>query len=94
LYPFDRIVTVTLPKGQDSEGTYSVFGSKNKVPIRTQLCLFNFDAKKIGDYDLNGRVEKVEMANENKLYVVADEKLSIYSIDTSAKNRLEKIHEL
>lgn len=34
------------------------------------------------------------MANENKLYVVADEKLSIYSIDTSAKNRLEKIHEL
>lgn len=56
MYPFDRIVTVTLPKGQDSEGTYSVFGSKNKVPIKTQLCLFNFDAKKIGDYDLNGKV--------------------------------------
>lgn len=56
--------------------------------------MFNFDAKKIGDYDLNGRIDKVEMANENKLYVVADEKLSIYSIDTSAKNRLEKIHEL
>lgn len=56
--------------------------------------MFNFDAKKIGDYDLNGKIDKVEMANENKLYVVADEKLSIYSIDTSAKNRLEKIHEL
>ena len=34
------------------------------------------------------------MANETKLYVVADEKLSIYSIDPTAKNRLEKIHEL
>jgi hypothetical protein len=56
-------VTVTQPKSQDSEETYSVFGQKNKVPVKTQICLFNFDAKKIGDYDLGGKVQKVEMAN-------------------------------
>lgn len=94
MYSFDRIVTITLPKGGETQEVYSVFGNKNKPQTKTQVCLFNFDAKKIGDYDLNGKVEKAEMANETKLYIVANEKLSIYSIDPTAKNRLEKIHEL
>ena len=34
------------------------------------------------------------MSADNNLYVVIDEKLSVYTIDSSSKNRLEKIHEL
>jgi hypothetical protein len=56
LYSFDRIVTITLPKDTETKETYSVFGNKNKTQAKTQVCLFNFDAKKIGDYDLNGKV--------------------------------------
>ena len=43
--------------------TYSVFGSKKAGPAKTQICIFNFDAIKIGDYDVNGKISKVEMTN-------------------------------
>ena len=77
-----------LPKGVQTGETYSVFGTKKQGQVKTQVCLFNFDAKKVGDYDLNGKISKVEMTNENNLYVVADEKLMVYKIDVNAKNRL------
>jgi hypothetical protein len=50
---------MTLPKGQDSGDTYSVFGTKKGTPVKTQICLFDFSAKKFGDYDLNGKVSKI-----------------------------------
>jgi hypothetical protein len=50
---------MTLPKGQDSGDTYSVFGTKKANPVKTQICLYDFSAKKFGDYDLNGKVSKI-----------------------------------
>lgn len=61
---------MTLPKSQDSGETYSVFGMKKGTPSKTQICLFDFSAKKFGDYDLNGKVTKIEMSSDNNLYVV------------------------
>ena len=50
---------MTLPKNQDSKDTYSVFGTNKINTIKSQICLFDFSAKKFGDYDLNGKVSKI-----------------------------------
>jgi hypothetical protein len=60
LYPFDRIVTLTRPKGsEDNKDTYSVFGNKPQADYKTQIGLYDFSAKKFGDYDLKGKVSCV-----------------------------------
>ena len=41
---------------------------------------------------MNGKISKVEMTNDSTLYVIAEEKFLVYTIDTTAKNSLEKIH--
>ena len=32
------------------------------------------------------------MSEQDNIYVVVDDKLAVYSMDSSSKNRLEKIH--
>lgn len=90
LYPFDRILT--FKKSKETELMYDVFG-KSTQP-KSQVSFFDFSAKKMGEYELSADVAHVEMGDNHKLYAIAKEKFSIYQIDSSAKGRLEKIHEL
>lgn len=45
LYPFERIVT--FKKSKDAE-MYDLFGKA--IQVKSQVTLFDFNAKKIGDY--------------------------------------------
>lgn len=89
LHPFDRILTFRLPQAPDM---YDLFG---KAPeARSQVALFDFSAKKIGDYELGGDILKVELSSRNQLFALGREKFAVYEINSSSKNRLEKIYEL
>lgn len=71
---------------------YDLFG---KAPeARSQVALFDFSAKKIGDYELGGDILKVELSSRNQLFALGREKFAVYEINSSSKNRLEKIYEL
>jgi hypothetical protein len=67
---------------------YDLFG---KAPdAKCQVSLFDFSAKKIGDYELGGDVVKVELSSRNQLFALGREKFAVYDINSSSKNRLEK----
>jgi hypothetical protein len=63
---------MSLPKEGESGENYSLFGAKKQTLPKTQICLFNYDAKKIGDYDMNGKISKVELTSQNKMFIVHD----------------------
>lgn len=51
LYPFNRILGLTLGKKKDSSN-YAVFS--NKIEEKTQIVIYDYSVKKIGEYDLEG----------------------------------------
>lgn len=55
LYPFNRILAFTLSKKKDE--TYSLFSTKTES--KTQVVLYDFNAKKVGDYDLAEDIENI-----------------------------------
>lgn len=89
LYPFERIIT--FKKGKDTE-MYDLFGKATQS--KSQVTLFDFNAKKIGDYEIAGDIKQIELSQNNQIYALGKEKFSIYEINSNYKNRLEKIHEL
>lgn len=90
LYSFERILTFTTAKGEAD--MYDLFG-KVAQP-KSHMILFDFNAKKIGDYELSGEIRQLELSQKGQLFAVGKEKLSIYEINPTSKNRLEKVHEL
>ena len=89
LYPFERIVTFI--KGKETE-MYDLFGKATESG--SQVTLFDFNAKKIGQYDISGEVKQIELGKNNQIYALGRDKFSIYEINSNLKNRLEKVHEL
>ena len=88
LYPFNRILGLK----KSTQTSFSLFSKENEE--KTSLTLFDFSAKKVGEYDFSGDVQNVEISEKNIVYTIGQERVSIYSIDTNNKNRLEKINEL
>ena len=89
LFPFERILT--FKKGKDVE-MYDLFGKATESS--SQVTLFDFSAKKIGQYDISGDIKQIELGQNNQIYALGKDKFSIYEINSNHKNRLEKIHEL
>ena len=89
IFSFDRILAVNKAKEDES---YSLFSKPSNV--KSQIHLYDFNAKIFGSYDINQTINDVEMNSENILYIMHPDKLSIFSIDVSKKNRLEKVQEL
>lgn len=89
LYPFERIIT--FKQGKDTE-MYDFFGKATQA--KSQVTLFDFNAKKIGDYEISGGIRQIELSQTGQIYALGKEKFSIYEINANYKNRLEKIHEL
>ena len=85
LYPFNRILGII--KGKQSE-SYSLFGKAEAA--KTQVVLFDFSAKKFGDYDLQGDIFNVEISNSDSIYAIGRDRISIFKI--GQKNQLEKIN--
>jgi hypothetical protein len=83
LYPFDRILTFKLPQATDM---YDLFGKATES--KSQVSLFDFSAKKIGDYELGGDILKVELSSRNQLFALGREKFAVYEINANSKNRL------
>lgn len=71
---------------------YDLFGKATQS--KSQVTLFDFNAKKIGEYDLSADIKQLELSPNNHLYALGKDKFSIYEINPASKNRLEKIHEL
>lgn len=71
---------------------YDLFGKAAEG--KSQVSLFDFAAKKIGDYELGGDIVKVELSSRNQLFALGREKFAVYDINTNSKNRLEKVYEL
>lgn len=71
---------------------YDFFGKA--IQAKSQVTLFDFNAKKIGDYEISGDIKQIELSQNGQIYALGTEKFSIYEINTNQKNRLEKIHEL
>ena len=90
LYPFDRLLTFKAAKGDTD--MYDPFG--NAPGSRSHMVLLDFQAKKIGDYELAGEIKELELSQKGQLFAVGKDKLSIYEINAASKNRLEKIQEL
>lgn len=88
LYPFDRILTFKLPQQQEM---YDLFGKATQQ--KSQATLFDFSAKKVGEYELSGDISQIELSARNQLFALGKEKFSVYEFNTGSKNRLEKIHE-
>ena len=88
MYPFERIIT--FKKAKETE-IYDVFGKG--VQPSSQITLFDFSAKKIGQYDLAEEIKQIEL-NHSQIYALGKDKFSIYEINSAQKNRLEKIYSL
>ena len=89
MYPFERIITFIKGKEVDM---YDLFGKATQA--NSQVSLFDFNAKKIGQYDIAGDIKHIELSQDNQIYALGRDKFSIYTINSSHKNRLEKVHEL
>ena len=89
MYPFERIITFIKGKEVDM---YDLFGKATQA--NSQVSLFDFNAKKIGQYDIAGDIKQIELSQDNQIYALGRDKFSIYTINSSHKNRLEKVHEL
>lgn len=70
---------------------YDLFGKATQQ--KSQATLFDFSAKKIGEYELSGGINQIELSARNQLFALGKEKFSVYEFNTGSKNRLEKIHE-
>ena len=55
LYPFDRLLTFKGAKGNNE--MYDPFG--NAPDSKSQMILLDFQAKKIGDYELSGDIKEL-----------------------------------
>jgi len=71
---------------------YDLFGKATQS--NSQITIFDFSAKKIGQYDITGDIKQIELSQNNQIYALGKDKFSIYEINSNNKNRLEKIHEL
>lgn len=89
LHPFDRILTFRKSQSQEM---YDLFGKATQP--KSQVILFDFGAKKIGDYELAPDISCVELSSRNQIFALGKEKFTIYEMNASSKNRLEKVHEL
>ena len=87
MYPFERIITFIKGKEVDM---YDLFGKATQA--NSQVSLFDFNAKKIGQYDIAGDIKHIELSQDNQIYALGRDKFSIYTINSSHKNRLEKVH--
>lgn len=65
---------------------YDVFGKSTVA--KSQISLLDLNAKKIGDYELSHDIKQVELNHNNQLYALGADKISIYEINTTSKNRL------
>lgn len=88
MYPFNRILALKLAKRKD-ELTYSLF-STNQVE-KTQIVIYDFSVKKIGDYDLEGDISDVQLSATN-IYTLGPKRINIYNIVAEKKNSMEKIN--
>lgn len=87
--PYGRIIGLSKPKQSES---FSLFAKE--ADEKVSLALFDYNAKKVGEYDFAGDVQAVELSEKNQIYTVGTERVSIYAVDASNKNQLEKINEL
>lgn len=71
---------------------YDLFGKATQA--NSQISLIDFNAKKIGQYDIAGDIKHIELSQDNQIYALGRDKFSIYTINSNHKNRLEKVHEL
>lgn len=88
MYPFNRILALKLAKRKD-ELTYSLF-STNQME-KTQIVIYDFSVKKIGDYDLEGDISDVQLSATN-IYTLGPKRINIYNIVAEKKNSMEKIN--
>jgi hypothetical protein len=86
LYPFDRILGLTLCQ--------SVFSLFSKDDEKTGLVLYDFSAKKVGEYDLPSDLLNVELSERGVLYGIGPNRVSVYSVASEQRGRLEKMGEL
>lgn len=56
--------------------------------------LYDFGPKKFAEYDLQGDIFNAEVTENDSIYAIGMDRVSIYKIDTENKNRLEKINQL
>lgn len=66
--------------------------STNQVE-KTQVVIYDFSVKKIGDYDLEGEISDVQLSSTN-IYTIGPKRINIYNIVAEKKNSMEKINEL
>ena len=65
---------------------YDLFGKA--AESNSQVTLFDFNAKKIGQYDISGAIKHIELSHNNQIYAMGKDKFSIYEINSNHKNRL------
>lgn len=68
---------VSFPKKLES---FSLFAN-TKEQKKSQVTLFDYNAKKVGDYDFPGDITNVELS-EKKIFTIAPNKIVIFNIDT------------
>lgn len=86
LYAFDRILFANPPK--DKVAVYSAFG---KTEHRTQVSVNSHNMKKIGDVILEGYCDNFELAPNDKLYVVREDKTEVYSLQAGKFAKLLEV---
>lgn len=65
---------------------YDPFGKASLS--KSQVTLFDFNAKKIGDYEIAGDIKQIELSHNNQIYALGKDKFSIFQINSNFKNRL------
>lgn len=55
---------------------YDLFGKASES--NSQITLFDFNAKKIGLYDISGDIKHVELSQNSQIYAMSKDKFSIY----------------
>jgi hypothetical protein len=65
---------------------YDPFG--NASQSKSQISIFDFSAKKIGDYEIAGDIKQIELSQSNQIYALGKDKFSIFQINSNYKNRL------
>lgn len=47
---------------------YDLFGKATQS--KSQVTLFDFNAKKIGDYEISGDIKQIELSQNNQIYAL------------------------
>lgn len=83
LYWFDRILFAIPPK--DRVAVYSAFG---KSEHRTQVAINCHNMKKMGDLVMEGYCDTLELAPNDRLYAVREDKTEVFGLQAGKFNKL------